>query len=132
MTGRAIIWLGLAVGLLGGCSEPPPYPLPDRSTPAVQAEEQRLAALLPTELLGGPGTCRVRLLGQEGSTSFAWAHCEGTGGPGLASGVSEPVRVDGDRVTQPLDGAENGPSVRRMFPERLAAAVLDDPERMMP
>ncbi|WP_410810275.1 hypothetical protein [Micromonospora sp. 067-2] len=131
MTVRHVGWLGLAVGLLVGCSEPP-YALPDRSTAAVQAEEERLAALLPGELLDGPGTCKVRLLGREGSSSYAWARCEGTPEPGLTSGVSLPVRVDGDLVTQPLDGIAHADSVRRMFPERLAEAVLDDPDRMQP
>ncbi|GAA4565955.1 hypothetical protein GCM10023176_15120 [Micromonospora coerulea] len=131
MNGRYIVWLGLAVGLLAGCSEPQ-YALPDRSTAAVQAEEQRLAALLPGELVSGPGTCKVRLLGQEGSSSFAWAQCEGAPDPGVASAVSMPVRVDGDRVTRPLDGSEYSASVKRIFPGRLAEAVLNDPDGLHP
>ncbi|MGA4727753.1 hypothetical protein ACWEOS_22575 [Micromonospora taraxaci] len=90
-----------------------------------------MATLLPAELLGGSGTCKVRLLGQDGSSSFAWAHCEASG-PGNVSGISTPVRVDGERVTQPGDGSEYAPSVRRMFPDRLAEAVLDDDGRLRP
>ncbi|MEU1677938.1 hypothetical protein ABZ422_02465 [Micromonospora zamorensis] len=130
MIRRHFVWLGLAIGLLAGCSEPP-YRFPDRSAADVQAEEERLATLLPSVLLGGPGTCKVRLLGRDASSSFAWAHCEALG-PGLVSGVSTPVRVDGDRVTQPGDGSEYPPSVRRMFPERLAEAVLDDDGSLRP
>ncbi|MET7669729.1 hypothetical protein [Micromonospora luteifusca] len=130
MMRRHVAWLGLATGLFAGCSEPP-YPLPDRNATDVRAEEERLATLLPFELLGGPGTCKVRLLGRDGSSSFAWAHCEAAG-PGVVTGVSVPVRVDGDRVTQPGDGSAYPPSVRRMFPERLAEAVLNDNSRMRP
>ncbi|MFG3643839.1 hypothetical protein ACGF3C_26595 [Micromonospora sp. NPDC047762] len=125
------VWVGLAIGLLTGCSEPP-YALPDRDAAEVQAEEARLTTLLPVELLGGPGTCEVRLLGRDGSSSFAWAHCEAAPGVGIVSGVSVPVRVDGDRVTQPGDGSEYSASVRRMFPERLAEKVLDDDTDVRP
>ncbi|MCG5441530.1 hypothetical protein NIE79_001655 [Micromonospora sp. NIE79] len=128
---RRAVWLGLAIGLLSGCSEPP-YALPDRHAADVRAEEERLATLLPVELLGGPGTCEVRLLGRDGTSSFAWAHCEAALEGGIGSGVSTPVRVDGDRVTQPGDGSEYSVSVRRMFPERLAEAVLEDDGRLRP
>ncbi|MEU7775517.1 hypothetical protein AB0C44_29735 [Micromonospora taraxaci] len=131
MIRRHAVWLGLAIGLLTGCSEPP-YPLPDRNAADVRAEEDRLVTLLPVELLGGPGTCEVRLLGRDGSSSFAWAHCEAAPGAGVVSGVSVPVRVDGDRVTQPGDGSEYSASVHRMFPEQLAEAVLDDDGRLRP
>ncbi len=131
MTGRRAVWLGLAIGLLAGCSEAP-YPLPDRNAADVRAEEERLATLLPGELLGGPGTCKVRLLGRDDASSFAWAHCEAAPGPAGVWSVSVPVRVDGDRVTQPGDGAEYSASVRRMFPERLADVVLTDDGRLRP
>jgi hypothetical protein len=120
----------LTVGL-SGCSESP-YPLPDRGTAAVQAEEARLAALVPDKLLGGPGTCKVRLLGRDGSSSYAWALCEGTPTAGVASAVSVPVRVDGDQVSRPVDGAGYSASVKSMFPRRLANAVLNDPGRLGP
>ncbi|RAO51496.1 hypothetical protein LUPAC06_06181 [Micromonospora saelicesensis] len=131
MNRRHAVWLGLAIGLLAGCSEPP-YPLPDRNAADVQAEEERLATLLPGTLLSGPGTCDVRLLGREGPSSFAWAHCEAAPGPGVPFGMSIPVRVDGERVTQPGDGSDYSASVRRMFPERLADAVLEDDRRLRP
>ncbi|MCG5437730.1 hypothetical protein [Micromonospora foliorum] len=127
---RHAVWLGLAIGLLAGCSEP--YALPDRNAADVQAEEERLATLLPAELLNGAGTCEVRLLGRDGSSSFAWAHCEAAPGGGDVFGLSIPVRVDGDRVTQPGDGSAYSVSVRRMFPERLAEAVLEDDGRLRP
>ncbi|MET7373490.1 hypothetical protein [Micromonospora arida] len=131
MIRRHAVWLGLTIGLLTGCSEPP-YALPDRDAADVRAEEERLATLLPAELLNGPGTCAVRLLGRDGSSSFAWAHCEAAPGVGDVFGVSIPVRVDGDRVTQPGDGSDYSASVRRMFPERLAEVVLDDDTNVRP
>ncbi|MEH0842445.1 hypothetical protein V6U81_08655 [Micromonospora sp. CPCC 205711] len=131
MTRRYVLWLALTVGLLAGCSEPQ-YALPDRGTADVQAEERRLASLLPGELLSGPGTCKVRLIGREGSSSFAWAQCEGAPEPGVTSGVSMPVRVDGDKVSRPLDGAEYSASVKRMFPGQLVDAILDDRDKLHP
>ncbi|MEU7611664.1 hypothetical protein [Micromonospora sp. NPDC049204] len=131
MIRRHAVRLGLAIALLAGCSEAA-YPLPDRNSADVQAEEKRLATLLPGELLGGPGTCKVRLLGRDGSSSFAWAHCDAAPGSEGGWSVSVPVRVDGDRVTQPGDGSEYSASVRRMFPERLARVVLDDDGKLRP
>ncbi|WBB69522.1 hypothetical protein [Micromonospora sp. WMMD812] len=123
--------LGFAAGLLAGCTSPP-YPLPDRAAADVRAEEERLAGLLPRPLLDGPGTCRVRLLGRDGAVSYAWAHCTGPAGAGGAAGVSVPVRVEGDAVGVPEDGAGYPESVRRLFPHDLAEAVLDDPDRLRP
>ncbi|MFF0155742.1 hypothetical protein [Micromonospora sp. NPDC005203] len=131
MTRRHAVRLGLAIALLAGCSEAA-YPLPDRNSADVRAEEERLATLLPGELLGGLGTCKVRLLGRDGSSSYAWAHCDAAPGPEGGGSVSVPVRVDGDRVTQPGDGSEYSASVRRMFPERLARVVLDDDGKLRP
>ncbi|MEU8179179.1 hypothetical protein AB0B86_00220 [Micromonospora sp. NPDC049047] len=131
MTRRHAVSLGLTIGLLAGCAEAP-YPLPDRNAADVQAEEERLATLLPGELLGRAGTCRVRLLGRDNSSSFAWAHCDAAPGPAGVWSISVPVRVDGVRVTQPGDGSAYSASVRRMFPERLARAVLDNDSRLLP
>jgi hypothetical protein len=132
MSRRSIVGIGLMVGLMSGCSEPP-YQLPDRSAPAVQDEETRLAALLPDRLLWGPGTCKVRLLGREGSSSFAWATCEMAPTADVPSGgVSVPVRVDGDQIRMPADGAGYARSVKRMFPRRLADTVLHEAERLRP
>lgn len=125
--------MGLLAGLMSGCSEQP-YPLPDRTTPAVQNEEKRLAALLPHHLLWGTGTCKVRLIGTEGSSSFAWADCEmtPTAEAPTGGGTSMPVRVDGERVTQPVDGAGHADSIKQMFPARVADAIFDDSDRLRP
>lgn len=129
---RQVAGAALLIGLASGCSEPP-YPLPDRGTPAVRDEERRLAALLPDELLWGTGTCKVRLLGTEGTTSFGWADCDmAATSTAPAGGVSLPVRVDEERVTTPVDGAGYSASIERMFPARLADAVLRDPQRLRP
>ncbi len=129
---RYVVGIGLMLGVMSGCSESP-YQLPDRNALDVQAEESRLAALLPDVLLWGPGTCKVRLLGTEGSSSFAWASCKMTPTVDVPSGaVSLPVRVDGDQVRQPVDGAGYADSVKDMFPRRLADAVLHEPDRLRP
>lgn len=132
MLRRFVAGIGVTVGVVSGCSEAP-YELPDRDTPAVQAEEKRLAAHLPEKLLWGPGTCKVRLLGKEDSSSFAWASCAMTPTADIRSGgVSMPVRVDGDQVRKPEDGGGYAESVKRMFPSRLADAVLQEPDGLRP
>lgn len=124
--------MGLMIAALSGCSEAP-YPLPDRTSPAVQAEESRLATLLPGALLWAPGSCEVRLLGTEGSSSFAWAECMTNPTADLASGgFSKPVRVDGEQVRGPVDGTGHKESIEALFPQRLADAVLNEPERLYP
>jgi hypothetical protein len=109
---------------LSACSNPPA--LPDRSTPAVKAEEARLASLLgaDTSVIGGPSLCKVRLLGQETGASFVWALCQGLGPHSVGTGISAPMRVVGTNVTIPQDGGAYGDSVRTMFPEDLAEFVL--------
>jgi hypothetical protein len=129
MLRRCVVGVGVLIGVLSGCTGAG-YQLPDRNTPAVREEERRLAALLPGELLEGPGSCEVRLLGTEGGASFAWATCQMSSAPG--SGVSLPVRVDGDQVRTPADGAGHADSVRQLFPRDLADAVLQEPDRLRP
>ncbi|MCW3841508.1 hypothetical protein ONA70_15510 [Micromonospora yasonensis] len=132
MSRRYVVGLAAVVGLISGCSGSP-YRIPDRHTAGVQAEETRLAALLPDRLLWGPGTCEVRLLGREDSSSFAWAACEITPTAEHPSGgISMPVRVDGDRVRKPADGEGYAESIERLFPRDLADAVLHEPERLRP
>lgn len=124
-------------GLVASCSNP--VALPDRSDPGVQAEEARLAELLeatddfwPPQ----PRRCSVRLLGQEGTTSYVWAHCEG---PEVdADGQSErpagslPLRIDGELVSEPRDGSLYVEDVAEMFPADLAEAILDGDQRVFP
>jgi hypothetical protein len=112
---------------VGACSSRQPD-LPDRSDPAVRAEEARIAALLGADpsILGGPGECRVRLLGQEAGASFVWATCAAVDPP--HTGISAPLRVDDAEVTVPGDGAAFSQTVREMFPEALADFVLDNPD----
>ncbi len=97
------------------------------------AEEARLAEVLgkPGAILYGvAGSCKVRLLGRNGTSSYAWASCTEVGGDGQTASI--PVRVDEDRVVTPQDGSEYGPSVRRMFPRKLADYVLIHPDSVRP
>jgi hypothetical protein len=133
MSRRYVVIVGVVLaGLTAGCSEPP-YPLADRSTPAVRDEERRITTVLRNDARWAGSTCRVRLLGREGSSSFAWADCETPATAGTpAGGESLPLAVDGEKVTSPADGAGYADSVRRMFPPRLADKVLSDPESLRP
>ena len=114
---------------VSGCSSGPPE-LPDRADPAVKAEEARLATLLSADrtVLGEPGVCTVRLLGQQAEATFVWAYCQALES---SHATSLPLRIDGSKVTKPGDGAANEPTLRKMFPEDLAEFVLnnhDSPE----
>ena len=120
--------ISLVLAFASSCSSPPV--LPDRADPAVKAEETRLAALLSADqsVLGVPGVCTVRLLGQQAGASFVWANCDARDS---SYGTSVPLRVDGSKVTKPGDGAAFSDTVREMFPEDLADFVLnnqDSPE----
>ncbi len=107
---------------LSGCSGDPT--LPDRRDPLVKAEEARLATLLSADLsiLGVPGVCAVRLLGQQAGASFMWAICRDPEPPNSAA--SMPLRVEGTKVTVPADGSGYADSVRKMFPADLADFAL--------
>jgi len=117
--------VALALMSMSGCSSRQPE-LPDRSAPTVSAEEARIATLLgaDTSILGEPGVCRVRLLGQRAGASFVWARCDALDPPYTA--VSSPMRVDGSQVTRPSDGGAYSDTVREMFPEDLADFVLNN------
>ena len=114
--------------LLAGCSAT--VDLPER-TDAVRAEERRLAAVIEADqrsgFTGQPGACDVRLLRQEGDTSWVWARC--TYGEG---GLSTAFRVRGPTVTAPRDGAGYADSIREVFPDDLAAMVLEHQDEVQP
>lgn len=122
-----VVAASLALGSVSGCSGSDPE-LPDRAAQAVRAEEARIAAVLgaDTSLLGEPGVCAVRLLGQRDGASFVWANCEGVDPP--YTGISAPIRVDDSGVSVPGDGAAFSESVREMFPHDLADFVLNNPD----
>lgn len=127
---KLIVAVSLVLVSVSGCSSRQPD-LPDRTALAVKAEEARIAALLgaDTSILGEPGVCKVRLLGQEAGTSFVWANCDALDPPYTA--ISAPLRVDDSKVTMPGDGAAFSDTVREMFPKDLADFVLnnqDSPE----
>lgn len=108
--------------------------LSDRTDPAVQAGETRIAAVLEsTDDIWVPGPCAVRLLGQEGATSYVWAVCEGYEGDAPEkSGWSGPVRIDGDRVSKARDGSLYGDDIREMFQADLVEAILDHNQDVTP
>jgi hypothetical protein len=124
----------LALGgvvLVSGCGST--VHLPDRSSPEVAAEEARLAELLgkPGAIFPHEGTCAVRLLGRNGTSSYAWVECTEVGGDHPGWGTSMPVRVDVDRVVVPQED-DFGPSVGRMFPRKLADYVLNHQAAVRP
>lgn len=126
---RTGVWLAVASTTLAACGSA--WTLPDRGRGVVRDEEARVAALLESTgaVLGDPGgRCRVRLLGTEGKTSYAWAKCSSK----RFGGASMPVRVDGENVDQPEDGAGYADSVRDLFPDGLADEILDGSERLKP
>ena len=98
--------------------------LPDRSDPAVHADEARLAALIgfDSSVLGEEGTCAVRLLRRTEEAAFVWAECTGRLHPD--SGISAPMRVVGSQVLVPGDGPDYARDIRRLFPEDLVETVL--------
>jgi hypothetical protein len=123
------VWLMLVS--VSACSSPPV--LPDRSAPAVKAQEARLAKVIGADplMVGGPAACKVRLLGQQGGAFFVWADCTAVAPiqPGDLShtSTSAPVRVDGSKVTMPADGGGYSESLRKIFPTDLANYVVDNP-----
>jgi len=124
------------VGVLCGCSfGKASFSLPDRSDPVVKQEEVRIALALAADTSGellsqplpGPAHCRVRLLRQVGTADYVYAEC--TAGQ---SGFSFPLKLDGSSVTVPRDGSEYAPSIRRIFPSDIAAALIEDEQRYKP
>lgn len=103
----------------------PTFHVPDRSDPAVRQEEARVAAVLATKAEGlslqESTDCRVRLLRQAGPVDYVYARCIAGG-----SGFSSPLKLVGDTVTMPEDGSSYAPSIRRIFPEDIADALLAD------
>lgn len=134
---RRIAAVVLVATVVGGCSET--VDLPDRTDPAVQAEEARIATVLEFTddiWVPQPRRCSIRLLGHEGAISYVWANCEGP--EVLADGQLErpaqggPMRIDGDRVSEPRDGGLRGSDIRDMFPAELADAILAGHEGIYP
>jgi hypothetical protein len=130
---------GIVLGLLvAGCSDEPDasWQLPDRDDPSVLAEEARLAAVVEASDVVwhtfGPMACDVRLLGAEAAASFVWAECGVDLDDGGRSGLSVPLRIEGDTVIEALDGDLYADSVEEMFPPALADLVLDDQEPLRP
>jgi hypothetical protein len=105
---------------------------PPARTAAIVAEETRVADLLEQAADAPGGGCAVRILGVDGPTTYAWATCVFRDAEGRESGSSIPIRVDGTAVLTPVDGGGYVDSIRAMFPERMAEAVLKDAERYKP
>ena len=109
---------------VSGCSSGPSE-LPDRAAAATKAEEARVVTVLSADrsVLGEPGVCTVRLLGQSAGASFVWALCQALES---SHATSLPLRIDGSKVIKPQDGGAYADSVRTMFPEDLAERILED------
>lgn len=131
--GHLLLLLLVGCQVLVGCGPKNGYTLPDRADPAVVAEEERIGAIVRASgdavVFGSSGGCALRLLGRDGSRSYAWARCGlGQAGPGS----SGPVVVDGDAVLTPGDGAGYDDDVRRLFPAPIARAILRGEEALLP
>jgi hypothetical protein len=96
--------------------------LADRGQAQVRAEEQRIEALIPQSQPWGQSSwqCRVRLLRHHDSTSWAWTLCRGNPGP---EAFASPVRVDGENVWLPEDGAVID-GLKAHFPDDLVEVAL--------
>jgi hypothetical protein len=134
---RRIAALVLFAAVVGGCNDP--VNLPDRTDPIVQAEEAGIATFLESAddiWVPQPRRCSVRLLGQEGATSYVWANCEGPevvdDGQLERPAQGGPLRIDGDRVSEPRDGGLRSDDIREMFPAELADAIFAGDERIYP
>ena len=117
-----------------GCSAER-YEVPER-TDAVRAEEARVAALV-AEQHAWPGRtrpdCRVRVLGMDGATTYAWADCTvAASGDAPEGGWSTPYRVDGSTVRGPGDGGAYAADVRKLFPGPMATAILEHRDDLLP
>ena len=73
------------------------------------------------------GQLQGRLLRKGGATDFIYARC--TAGQ---EGFSFPLKLTGTAVTTPQDGSGHSPSIRRIFPSDIAAALNADDERYKP
>jgi hypothetical protein len=126
------LWICAALGsaLLAGCGPRggSSWDLPERSDPAVRAEERRISRLAAAREFPADATCQARSLGGTASVSYAWVICEGA----QSGGLSGPVRVDGDVVDQPGDGALYAADVETMFPSELAELILSAPMDLKP
>jgi hypothetical protein len=117
-----------------GSVEPEADVVPERVRVELSARVARLLETDPDEVLidrrEGVLACAVNVLGTEPpaasrvdavNTAYVWAVCD-TVRTEPVSGVSAPVAVhlsDPIRVEMPEDGSGYGPSIRRIFPERL-------------
>lgn len=117
----------MALVLLSGCAKDF---TPPKESDQVRATENRLSAVVEHGLRGsqGPGSCVVRLLGEQGQTSWVWATCQWL--PGAATGG--PYRIEGSTVMAPEDGSDYPGSIRRLFPPDMAEAILKHPEQLKP
>lgn len=103
--------------------------LPDRSSPAVAADEARLAALVAQNLdldrAEGPTTCRVRLLAREGSTAYVNTACRR--GENESAG---PAKVTGTTVTFPRDGEPD--DLAALFPRDVRRVLAEQSDAAQP
>ncbi|MEL4505508.1 hypothetical protein AAEX63_10725 [Luteococcus sp. H138] len=109
--------------------------IPDPDSAEMRAEVARVAGLAAREDFPKGANCAVKVLRVEAATTWAWAHCVGwqSSNDGyLEAGWSSPIRVDGQVVVRPEDGANNGSSVKEMMPWDLRHLVLRNPGKAQP
>lgn len=122
--------LAMVVGVLASCSQA--VELDDPRKPDVLAERNRIIRLLATDLGDDrdrtPAVCQVKVLRRQAPTTWAHASCSvAADAAGVRSGWATFVRIDGEKVSYPEDGAAYPPSLRALYPADLADWALEHP-----
>lgn len=109
--------------------------VPDQTSAEMQAEATRVAGLAAQQGRPKNANCAVKVLRVEAATTWAWASCRGwqasDDGWGEA-GWSAPIRVDGQVIVLPEDGANYPRSIAKMMPWDLRHLVLRRPAAAQP
>lgn len=121
----AAILAGLALATAGCSSASDDVVVSDDSDQALLDESRRLADLFQEHTWVENPRCNVRVMRQDGETSWGLATCVS-----LDSDTEQaehvPIRVDGDTVSRPRDGSYFADDLRELFPDDLAEKILSD------
>ncbi len=116
------------VASLGACAAQ--AEIADPRQPEVLAERNRVIRLLGTDLGDNrtPGVCQVKVLRMEAPTTWAHASCSvEADAEGVRAGWATFIRIEGEKVSYPEDGAAYESSLRALYPQDLADWALEHP-----